>query len=121
MGNVGIRYSALCDALKALTGTEAGLRVASEDSPFQIILQKGPEGPTVSLAMAPHTTKVVATSGPDPGGTTEVEDHLSVDLSSDFRWDSVVFEDADDLAYHLFKHMLRRTESVSHLDPLDKG
>lgn len=120
MVDVGIRYTALCGALKALTANKAGLRVAAEE-PFQVILQKGPEGPTVSLSVAPHTTKVVAISGPDHGGTSEVEDHLSVDLSSDFRWDSVAFEDADDLAYHLFKHMLRRTESVAHLDPLDEG
>ena len=121
MGEVNERFSALCEALKDLTEKRAGLRVSAKGSPFQIILQQAPEGPTVSLTVAPHTSRVIARSGSDSGGTSEVEDHLSVDLSHDFRWDSVVFEDAGDLAYHLYKHMLRRTESVSHLDPEDEG
>lgn len=111
------RYSALCAALATLTEERDHLRLAHPAHPCEIVLQADPEGPTVHLRAEAHTTRVRAHSGSDPGGTSDIDDHLSVDLTHGFRWDDVVFDDADDLAYHLYKHMLRRQRTVSGMEP----
>ena len=117
--STGSRHAGLCTALEKLASETAGLRFRGRDQGCELMLQTDPEGPLVILQASPQRTTVLAFSGSDPGGTSTVEDHLSISLAQDFRWDEVVFADADDLAYHLYKHMLRRHKSVSSVEPLE--
>lgn len=111
------RFTALRAALARLAEQTPGLRTDGPGNSAELILQEHDEGPMVTLQVGEHTATVRAYSGSDPAGTSELEDHLSVDLTRAYRWDAVVFEGADSLAYHLYKHMLRRRKAVSTLEP----
>ena len=114
------RYEEVCRAVTTIASRDPSLRLGSTKPPCELILQSKNEGPMILLQVWPHRAVVHARSGSEPGGNSELEDHLSVDLTVGFHWDSVAFEDADDLVHHLYKHMLRRQKSVSAIEPLEE-
>lgn len=111
------RLEALRDAFARLADSAADVRFIAHASPWAVSLQAEPAGPRAVLVVGEQGATVNAYSGADPGGASRLEDRLNVDLARGYLWDDVEFDDADDLAHHLVKHMRRRLRELADVGP----
>lgn len=111
------RLAALFAALERLTLNASWLNYKTHNGTCALTMHVPGRVGTVTLEIGAEFTRVTAVSTADHGGTSLLEDNLSVDLSQGYSWNDAIFSNANELAYYLHKHMLRRERSVSDLEP----
>ena len=112
------RLQALCRAIDSLiagssrlqrermrpeAGAACAVRLTSDAGAFSVL-----------HVTATGVTVTTHSAGDHPqAGAALTHDRLKVDLSRDYRWDDVLCSSADELAYLLYKHMLRRVSQAA--------
>jgi hypothetical protein len=129
------RLQAVITAFERLSDTSPGLSVngksngaksdgakfdgAKTNGQLCVIQLRHDSGPEVLLTVETTAANLTATSGDatSHAGTAVITDHLEVNLVTAYRWDDAECADATELAYILYKHMLRRHKAASELEP----
>src|SRR5687767_12141892 len=115
------RLRAVITAFERLSDTSPGLSVngksngtksngAKSNGHSCVIQLRHDSGPEVLLTVQTTRADLTATSGDatSHAGTAVITDHLEVSLLTGYCWDDAECADATELAYILYKHMLRR-------------
>jgi hypothetical protein len=103
--------------LRALSDADA-----SVPSKCAVLLVAEEHGAQVRMDVFIIGAHVVARSGLGSAmvGSAEIEDRLTVNLTNGYDWDDATFDTPDEMAFILFKHMLRRLAAASDLKSSDK-
>jgi hypothetical protein len=106
------RLRLLCAALEAKSSAAPDMEFhPTAEYPVGLVIRlSSARGPFAVLSVSMVGVTVTTSSGGlhADAGDSEIVDTLRIDLSSDYSWDDVACDTADELAHLLIKHMRRR-------------
>src|SRR5688500_18758865 len=115
------RLEAVTTAFERLSAKSPGLTVSrvgdgarSKDQTTCVVQLSHDGGPVVVLTVGTTKADLTAHSGTatSHAGTAVINDRLEVNLLKNYGWDDAECADANELAYILYKHMLRRHKAA---------